>query len=174
MAESKIIFVGGIHGVGKGTFCKKLTENFDLTHLTASEVLKWNEISDLKNKKVSNIHSTQERLINNLNQIIKSDQNYLLDGHFTLLNSDGEPEKIPDSTFEGIMPISIFLLTCEPTTVLSRLNKRDNSSYDLNVVQKMQDMEIQHANHISTKLGIPLFEIKNNNVQSVYSYLDSL
>lgn len=174
MIERKIIFVGGIHGVGKGTFCKQLTEKYNIKHLTASEVLKWNEISDLKNKKVKNIRSTQNKLINNLNQIIKLDQKYLLDGHFTLLNAEGSPEKIDDSTFEGIKPISIFLLTCEPHIVLSRLSKRDDSSYDLNIIQKMQDMEIEHANHISKKLGIPLFEVKNNDVQPIYRYLNNI
>lgn len=174
MPESKIIFVGGIHGVGKGTFCKKLTEEFGLKHLTASEVLRWNVISDQKNKKVKNIGSTQERLIQNLTQILKPGQDYLLDGHFTLLNSNGIPQKIEDKTFVSINPISIFLLTCEAKTILSRLTKRDESTYDLSTIQRMQEMEIEHANFISSKLRIPLFEINSNNSQLAYNYLNNL
>ena len=43
---SGLIFVGGIHGVGKGTICTEICSQTDLIHITASEVLKWNEISD--------------------------------------------------------------------------------------------------------------------------------
>lgn len=174
MPESKIVFVGGIHGVGKGTFCNEVSKKFSLEHLTASEVLKWNEISDLKNKKVEDISSTQERLINNLAKIVKPNQNYLLDGHFALLNSSGIPQKIEDETFVGINPISIILLTCEESTILSRLTNRDDSKYDLKTIQKMQEMEVEHANNISKKLNIPLFEIKDNNSQLVYNYLRNL
>ncbi|WP_243472771.1 ATP-binding protein [Winogradskyella sp. MH6] len=174
MPESKIVFVGGIHGVGKGTFCNDISKKYNLEHLTASEVLKWNEISNLKNKKVKDISSTQERLINNLAKIVKPNQNYLLDGHFTLLNSSGIPLKIEDETFVGINPISIILLTCETRTILSRLTNRDDSKYDLSTIQKMQEMEVEHANHISKKLNIPLFEIKDKDSQLVYNYLKNL
>ncbi|VAW10848.1 hypothetical protein MNBD_BACTEROID03-1808, partial [hydrothermal vent metagenome] len=147
MNDRNIIFVGGIHGVGKRTVCKELADKFGFQHLSASEVLKWNEISDLKNKRVQNFVTTQDRLITNLNQIIEPKHKYLLDGHFTLLNSFGKPEKIDESTFFEIKPDSIILLTCEPKVIYKRLNQRDNSAYDLDILEKMQEMEIEHANH---------------------------
>lgn len=136
MNHSKIIFVGGIHAVGKGTVCEKLTQKFNFKHLSASQVLKWNEISDLKNKKVQDFSTTQDRLLNNLNRIIEPNKKYLLDGHFTLLNSNGEPEKIDESTFVEIQPESIILLTCEPKIIFERLKQRDNSSYKLSILEK--------------------------------------
>ena len=39
-----IIFIGGIHGVGKGTICKEIASKTDIIHITASEIIKWNEI----------------------------------------------------------------------------------------------------------------------------------
>jgi len=174
MARSKIIFIGGIHGVGKGTFCNEISKKFKLNHLTASEVLKWNEISDLKSKVVKDITSTQERLLNNLDKIIKVEGNYVLDGHFTLLDSKGTPQKIEDETFIRINPISIILLTCDARTILSRLKNRDNFEYDLEIIQSMQEMEVEHANHISNKLRIPLFEIKDKKNHLVYNYLKNL
>lgn len=174
MAERKIIFVGGIHGVGKGTFCKNLVESFNYRHLTASEILKWDEISDLKNKEVKNIASTQERLISNLNQIVKPNHKYLLDGHFTLLNSKGESEKIDDIIFEKIDPISIILLTNDIETIMYRLKKRDSSVHSYSTLNKMQLMEVRHANHISKKLNIPLFNVNNEDKQIIYNYLDSI
>lgn len=64
-----IIFIGGIHGVGKGTVCKEIASKTDLVHITASQILKWDEISSSDNKLVNNISSTQERLIINSRKI---------------------------------------------------------------------------------------------------------
>ncbi len=90
------------------------------------------------------------------------------------MNSNGIPQKIEDETFVGINPISIILLTCKARTILSRLTNRDDSKYDLRTIQKMKEMEVEHANHISKKLNIPLFEIKDNDSQLVYNYLKNL
>ena len=79
---NNIIFIGGIHGVGKGTICKEIVSKTDLIHITASEILKWNEINSSDNKLVQNISSTQERLIYGLKNLIENDKQYLLDGHF--------------------------------------------------------------------------------------------
>ncbi len=174
MNDRKIIFVGGIHAVGKGVICKELAEKFNFEHLSASQVLKWNEISDLKNKKVKNFATNQERLLANLNQIIEPNKKYLLDGHFTLLNSNGEPKKIDESTFTGIQPKSIILLTCEPEIIYERLKQRDNSNYQLSILKKMQQMEIEHANYISKKLKIPLFKIIDGDTSSTYEHLRRL
>jgi len=39
--NKEIIFIGGIHGVGKGTLCKRIASDLNIIHLSASEVLKW-------------------------------------------------------------------------------------------------------------------------------------
>jgi adenylate kinase len=173
MNGRKIIFVGGIHGVGKGTICKELAQKFDFEHLSASKILNWNEISDLKNKKVQHFGTTQDRLLTNLNRIIKPNKKYLLDGHFTLLNSNGEPEKIDESTFVGIQPESIILLTCEPKIIYERLKQRDSSFYELNILEKMQRLEIEHAKYISKQLYIPLFTVINGNTSSIFDHLNN-
>jgi adenylate kinase len=173
MNKSKIIFVGGIHAVGKGTVCKELAQKFNFEHLSASQVLKWNEISDSKNKKVQNFSTSQDRLITNLKRIIEPNKKYLLDGHFTLLNSNGVPEKIDESTFAGIQPVSIILLTCEPIIIFERLKQRDNSTYKLSVLEKMQQMEVEHANYISLKLEIPLFKVTDGNTNSIFEHLEN-
>lgn len=105
-SNRNIIFIGGIHGVGKGTICKEISSNTGLIHFTASEILKWEEISERGNKFVGNIASTQGRLINGLKKLIKNNKKYILDGHFCLLNSDGIPSRIDEVTFDQINPKS--------------------------------------------------------------------
>ncbi len=174
MNDRKIIFVGGIHAVGKGTVCEKIAQEFNFEHLSASQVLKWDEISDSKNKKVQDFNTTQDRLLTNLNKIIEPNKKYLLDGHFTLLNSSGKPNKIDESTFIGIQPKSIILLTCEPKLIFERLKQRDDSIYKLSVLEKMQQMEVEHAKYISKKLEIPLFTVIDGNTNSVIEHLKNL
>ncbi len=174
MNDRKIVFVGGIHAVGKGTVCKDLAEKFNFEHLSASQVLKWDEISDTKNKKVQNFTTTQNRLLTNLSKIVKPNVKYLLDGHFTLFNSNGEPEKIDETTFVGIQPESIILLTCEPKIIFERLKQRDDSIYKLDVLEKMQQIEVEHAKYISKKLEIPLFKVIDGNTNSVIEHLKNL
>ena len=50
-----IIFIGGVHGVGKGNICQNIKLNLNIIHLTASEVLNWKDISDIENKFVQDI-----------------------------------------------------------------------------------------------------------------------
>ena len=69
---NNIIFIGGIHGVGKGTICKEISLKTGLIHITASQILKWEDISNLDNKRVENIASTQERLMIGLKNLIKN------------------------------------------------------------------------------------------------------
>lgn len=174
MNNRKIIFVGGIHAVGKGTVCKKLSKKFNFTHLSASQVLKWEEISDLDNKKVQDFSTTQERLLTNLNKIIKPSKRYLLDGHFTLLNSFGKPERIDESTFIEIQPELIILVICEPKIIFERLKERDGKIYNLSVLEKMQELEVEHAKYISNILDIPLFTVIDGDTGQIIEHLEKI
>lgn len=148
-----IIFIGGIHGVGKGTICKEIVSRTNLVHITASEILKWNEISDSDNKLVANISSTQERLVIGLKNLIKKDKKYLLDGHFCLLNSDQTPIKIDESTFDQINPKVIAIVIDDVEKIRKRLEIRDGKIYDSEVLNQLQEMEIQYAKYLAKILN---------------------
>ena len=164
---NNIIFIGGIHGVGKGTICKEIASKTDLIHITASEILKWDEISSSDNKLVNNISSTQERLINGLKSLIKKDKQYMLDGHFCLLNSNGIPCKIDEDTFDSINPKIISIVIDDIGKIVDRLDKRDNKKYDIKILDELQKMEIEYAKYLSKKYSIPYIEIKNNDYKSL-------
>lgn len=158
-----IIFIGGIHGVGKGTICKEISLKTDLIHITASEILKWDEISVSDNKLVTNINSTQERLILGLKNLIKRDEKYLLDGHFCLLNSNGIPSKIDEETFDQIKPKAIAIVVDNVEKTRKRLETRDGKIYDVKVLNQLQQMEIEYAKYIANKYSIPYIEINDGN-----------
>lgn len=160
---SNLIFIGGIHGVGKRTICKSICEQTNHVHITASELIKWTEISKPENKKVENIPNTQDRLIRGLNQVLKKDESYLLDGHFCLFNSEGDVEKVPIDTFLKISPKLISVVTTNVALVKQRLEKRDNKTYKFDILKLMQDEEKRYGKEVALKLNVPFIEIKDEN-----------
>ena len=156
-----IIFVGGIHGVGKGLICKLIATKMGINHLSSSEVLRWEEISQKSNKLVENLDFTQNRLINGLKKLIRENEIYLLDGHYCLLNSKTEPERVSEDTFQLIAPKIMAIVIEDVEIIHARLKKRDSMNYTLPLLKKMQDMEVNYAKYLSCKLKVPYIEIKN-------------
>lgn len=156
-----IIFIGGIHGSGKGKVCEKIKEQSNLTHLIASEVLKWHELSPRKEKIVRNINETQDRLIINLKSIIQPNHRYLLDGHYCLLNKNEIPQKIPFSIFENISPLKLILVIAAPEIIKERLKERDSKEYTKELIIKFQQMEVAYAKELESQLKIPLLTINS-------------
>lgn len=166
-----IYFIGGIHGVGKGTICKEIESKSELIHITASEILKWSEISSSDNKLVENISSTQEKLIFGLDNLIDKNKKYLLDGHFCLLNSLYVPCKVDEETFDILNPRMIFIVIDDVEKIAKRLEKRDNKKYDIKVLSELQNMEIEYAKYLSRKYSAPYIEIMDNNYEQLLNII---
>jgi adenylate kinase len=163
MIFENIYFIGGIHGVGKGTICKEIASKTELIHITASEVLKWEEISYKDDKLVKDITLSQNRLIKGLKNIIKKDEKYLLDGHFCLLDSNEVSKRIDEDTFDQINPKIISIVIDDAEKIAERLQSRDHKIYDVEVLNQFQLMEIEYAKYLSNKYSVPYIEIKNGN-----------
>jgi adenylate kinase len=158
-----IIFIGGVHGVGKGHICQIIKSKVDIIHLTASEVLKWKDISDLDNKFVQDIKETQDLLIVNLKKIVEKDKQYLLDGHYCLFNKNRESERVPFKTFEDLNLSKIIIVFEDAKTIKQRLELRDGKIYNLDQITQFQNMEMNYAKEISQKLNLPLMKIQSSN-----------
>lgn len=166
-----IIFIGGIHGVGKGTLCEKVCNEFTLRHLSASEVLKWEEISEKENKLVKDFTLTQNRLITNLQQIVKENERYILDGHYCLLNKDNLPEKIDFDTFRMLDPFAFIIVVDEIQEIKSRLEYRDNREYDFDLLLKFQELETEYSKELAVQLNKPHLTIKSKDINSFKTFL---
>ena len=172
--HQNIIFIGGIHGVGKGTICLKLADEFNFKHLSASQVLKWSEVSpDMSNKFVKDISDTQNRLIDGLGGLISREEKYLLDGHFCLFDSRGIPQKVSIDTFHKIAPKAITVVITDVIEIVNRLRKRDGKEYDPFLLDKMQNSERRHAIFVAKELDIPFFEIRNSNMDELINFISN-
>lgn len=164
----KMVFLGGVHGTRKGFIASKLCSNLSTKYLSASELIRWSEISpDNKNKVVNDIPNTQERLIKALNVACVDGENYLLDGHYCLLNSNREPTKIEFEIFSEINPSVLLIIMTEPQLIIERLSKRDNRNYDISLIEEMQSVEKEYAEEISSKLNVPLYFVNEINIDEV-------
>lgn len=169
---TQIIFIGGIHGAGKGTVCRSICSAHNFTHLSASDLLKWQEVSaDEKNKKVADIQNTQDRLIVGLNAAIKEGEQYLLDGHFCLLNSSGKPEKVPTETFIQIAPVAIVVVIDAVQLIIDRLDQRDRKRYEFETLNQLQLLEVQYAKEIASMLSVPFISIENGNPRELVKFI---
>lgn len=170
--NKNIIFLGGVHGVGKSVFSQKLKEIFpELLQESCSRVLKWKDSTE---KKVKHISKNQDKLVDNLEKLIDINKVYLLDGHFSLLNRDNKAEKIPLKTFKGIDPAFIILLVEEPSIICQRLKKRDGKVWELSVIEDLCLKELEHARFVAKALEIPLIKITSDEIDSVKGQISSL
>lgn len=172
---TKLIFIGGVHGVGKGTMCTEVAAALGFKHYTASELLKWKEVSeDEKNKKVGNIKQTQDRLIAGLQAAIKEEGNYILDGHFCLFNADGKVERVPENTFDRMSPQAFVVVTEEIKIIAKRLHDRDKKSYSMEELDSLQNMEAKYASDLAIRLGIPLLSVKSGDLTALKDFLTAI
>lgn len=166
-----IIFIGGIHGVGKGTLCEKVCNDLNLLHLSASEVLKWEEISEKENKLVEDFNLTQNRLITNLQQIVSENERYVLDGHYCLLNKYNVPEKIEFDTFRTLNPFAFIIVVDDVQEIKRRLENRDKKEYDFELLFKFQELELEYSKELAEKLNKPHLTLKSTETNNFKTFL---
>lgn len=169
---SNVVFIGGVHGVGKSTICQHICRELNMEYLSASELLKWKDINeDEKNKKVEDIPFTQNRLITGLKNRLQEDKSYLLDGHYCLLNKDNEVVNISLDTFKQINPITLILILGNVKEIKKQLENRDNKPYEYELLEHLQNSELTYAKFLSEVLNLPLYIGKSDDYVNI---LDSL
>ncbi len=169
-----IIFIGGIHGVGKTTFCKKVFKNIDVNHYSASHLIKSlnkEPIND-KNKKVVNINKNQDKLIAAIDKYVEKVKLTLLDGHFCLLNKTYEIKDIPLNTFLKIPIKAIIILHDSIDNIQNKNSKRDGILYNNELLSSFQNRELEHSKYIAKELGVPYkkFDV-NNDLKNVLKFI---
>lgn len=148
-----MIFVGGIHGVGKSYFCERITSKTGLQAYLASKL-----IAELKNeqfksdKLIADIGGNQNYLLNAVSRI--PDKEYILDGHFCLLNSSGEVERIPLDTYKQLPIKTIIVIYDDVSKIVARLNARDGIKHNEATFENFQNEELSYAKEIAELLCV--------------------
>lgn len=171
-----IIFIGGIHGVGKTFFCNEISTKYNLLHFSASDLIsKGKDEKFPKNKKIANIDQNQDILISSIKTLTPINTPFLLDGHFCLLDLSGRITRVPVATFSNLALKGILVLTDSVEQIQHRLHKRDSSVHDIKLLKAFQKEELNYSREISEVLNIPyLVYKKNENSNSYNEFLNFL
>ncbi|CAM2913362.1 ATP-binding protein [Paenibacillus sediminis] len=162
-----LIFIGGVHGVGKTTFCNELVNTYQIPTYSASRI-----ISELKkqnlpsNKLIPDIDVNQAFLLEGLKKIKSMRKVFILDGHFCLINENRTISKIPETVFYQIKPSACIVVMDTVSSIIERLEIRDNIDYESSFIEHFQDEEINHAVFLANTLNIP-YHIYNQSTQSM-------
>ena len=151
---ANIVFIGGIHGVGKSHFSNAISKSAGLTTVSAGGLIGKHE-----SKQVANVSANQETLICAIRAELSANQNYLMDGHFCLLTDSYEIEKIQLSVFEQIGLLGLFVLFDDVDVIKKRLKERDSREYSSDLLHRFQRKELEHAQYISEGVGLPLHKV---------------
>ncbi|KHL94561.1 hypothetical protein QW71_17340 [Paenibacillus sp. IHB B 3415] len=153
----KIVFVAGIHGVGKTYLCDRLSIELDVPRFSASKLIsKQKDYEFTNSKKVEQIQENQGFLIDAIHNYTEEFPAILLDGHFCLLNKEEGIERLPEETFDKLNPVCILLKIEEVPIIADRLKERDGIDYDADFLGDFQNSEIEYAREIAEKYSIPL------------------
>lgn len=159
------IFVGGVHGSGKGNVCRYLSQEIISDYVSASQLLHW----AVKDKTVENIEANQKLLTVLLPHALQADKTFVIDGHFALWNKDKTIEEVSQNLFEACDPNVIIVVIENPEIIVVRLKERDGIDYSQEEIERLQAVELENAHRISDNLGIPLYIVQSTKREKVIS-----
>lgn len=152
-----MIFVSGIHGVGKTYFCNIIKEKLGIRNYSASQLIVERRKRDFTaDKCVSDIDDNQLLLLDAINELRQSGDEFILDGHFCLLNKDGVITRIPMETYTMLKPDIMILLLENPKVIAERRFQRDGIRQEEGTIIDFQEAEKVYAAEIAEQLKIPL------------------
>ncbi|WP_067841449.1 ATP-binding protein [Amphibacillus sediminis] len=161
------IFISGIHGSGKTTLGTELSKKLQIPFDSASNIIRRTANQNWNNeKKVKNIDQNQNILKQGVEQLYRHYENIILDGHFTLLNEEGQIKEVGIDTFRSLGINAIIMCVANPEGILERLKHRDNrAAFTYEELSMFQKKEEYQAKNIAAQLNVPIqiYETDNNN-----------
>lgn len=156
----EIVFVGGVHGVGKTTFSRGLAERIGADQVSASELIRdARNCDELTTKRVANVERNQDLLVEGLNKASFRRKLVLLDGHFCLMESNGNYADVPLATFCAVAPAGVILLEADAVTIHERMTSRGGTVLAPYDIAEFQRRETERALWVSQQLGIELLRL---------------
>ncbi|MDO8713698.1 MAG: ATP-binding protein [Polynucleobacter sp.] len=164
-----VIFLAGVHGVGKGFLGAAVSSTVGITHFTASQLIceekrlaTWGV-----DKKTYNLDDNQLSLMRALGQRRLNHKNILLDGHFVLRDAQGVLNPLETTVFKAMNLTGVILLAEGASVIASRLALRDKVIPDLQGISELAEAELAHAQIVCKELGLPLAEIHTPTLASL-------
>lgn len=153
-----MIFISGVHGVGKSYFCNMVKEVTSIESYSASMLITQKKhLGFAKDKLIPDIDDNQQYLLQAVDELKALGQNFILDGHFCLLNASGIITRIPHNTFTLLKPDSIILLKEKPEVIAARRKDRDGIDVSIQSIEDFQQEECVYAKEVAEDIGARIF-----------------
>lgn len=164
-----MIFIAGVHGVGKTYTCNQLKKDF-VVYSASGLIEQYSKIHYSGYKKAYNIENNQRHLINIVGQMESHGEKFILDGHFCLFNADGEVEKISYEIIRQLHIEGIILIWDKEDIIQKRIQMRERKSDLLTLYEivNLQEQEINYAQNVAQTLNIPLALINASNEDDIF------
>lgn len=168
LLKGQVLFVGGVHGVGKTTLCESYARIHGVLYKSAGQLIKEARglASASPTKAVSDINGNQKLLIEEVKRIRASGRTLLLDGHFAVFDSSYKPTPLAIAVFSDLGITGVILIADKPEAIAARLSIRDKNRTPVGKLAALQKMELQHGMHIAQSLCIPCAELRFGDTQS--------
>jgi adenylate kinase len=158
-----MIFLGGVHGVGKTSMCAGVSERFGLQVISASAIIRAERAQPSSDSRtaVLNVGGNQGLLVRGVQRIVAdAPGRYLLDGHFALRTLTGQIEEIDADVFRAIGVSGLICLIDDPAAIAQRLAARDGELHDVIAISQLQAAELSSAEAVSRALRLGLNVVK--------------
>ena len=91
-----------------------------------------------------------------VDELREKGKEFIVDGHFCLLNGEGEITRISLDTFMSLNPDAIILLTENPQVIAERRKARDGIDHSVEEIEAFQQQERLYSTEVAAMLGIPI------------------
>ena len=164
-----VLFVAGIHGVGKTTCCQEASEQSKVPHYSASALIKAKRADAIAStsKIVAHVTANQELLVAAVERLLRETPCFLLDGHFTVLNAAKQIEAISVEVFARLHLDGIVLYRDEPDKIRERIVARDQADHSDIAVHQLA--EENQAKTVAAMLGINIWHLNAFDVSGLCS-----
>ena len=164
-----VIFLSGVHGVGKGFLGAPVANALGISHFTASQLIREEKGQATwgTDKKTSDLDDNQLALIRAVGQRRLTHPSILLDGHFVLRNAQSVLTPLSTSVFKELHLTGVILLTEAESVIAARLALRDKGTPDVQAISELAEAELNHARSVCTELKLPLVKIHSPTLASL-------
>lgn len=169
--EFKILFIGGIHGVGKTVFSERASRMLKIPRLNASTLItEQRKAPAAINKRVQSVEENQHALVTAIESSPIQGRQLILDGHFCVFDSSDAIRRVPLETFQTLSPIAVVVLHDDVNSIRERLEKRDNREFSFELLNGLQKAEIEHAAEVCNLLNIPLCSASASEHETAFAF----
>ena len=154
-----VVFVGGVHGVGKSTYCAEVAQATGCLHVTASAIIRRERAEAIaaSGKLVADVEGNQSLLIRGVRSL-RSEMgatSILLDGHFAMRDGGGHIQAVAVDVFRALGIGHLVCLADEPHLIAARMAQRDGETPTERDIAVLQDAELKNARLVAAVLGMP-------------------